>query len=48
VHRTVRARIEHALARMKEWKILRDFRRAANTLTDTASGIAHLCNILTG
>jgi DDE superfamily endonuclease/Helix-turn-helix of DDE superfamily endonuclease len=46
VHRAVRARVEHALARMKEWKILRDYRRAANTLTDTASGIAHLYNIV--
>jgi hypothetical protein len=24
VHRHVRARVEHTLARMKEWKILRD------------------------
>jgi hypothetical protein len=49
VHRTVRAQVEHALARMKTWKILRDYRRAAATLTVTASGIAHLHNItLTG
>jgi hypothetical protein len=49
VHRSVRARVEHTLARMKEWKVLRDYRRAAHTLTDTASGIAHLYNIvLTG
>ncbi|HKT05759.1 MAG TPA: transposase family protein, partial [Rugosimonospora sp.] len=46
VHRHVRARVEHTLARMKEFKILRDYRRAASTLTDTASGIAHLCNII--
>jgi hypothetical protein len=46
MHRSVRARIEHALARMKCWKILRDYRRAAHTLSDTASGIAHLHNIL--
>lgn len=45
-HRTVRARVEHALARMKCFKILRDYRRAARTLTDTASGIAHLHNII--
>ena len=32
---------------MKVWKILRDCRRAAHTLTDTASGIAHLYNIVT-
>jgi hypothetical protein len=46
VHRGVRARVEHTLARMKEFKILRDYRRAASTLTDTASGIAHLYNIV--
>jgi hypothetical protein len=46
VHRHVRARVEHTLARMKEFKILRDYRRASSTLTDTASGIAHLYNII--
>jgi hypothetical protein len=45
-HRTIRAQVEHALARMKCSKILRDYRRAARTLTDTASGIAHLHNII--
>jgi hypothetical protein len=45
IHRRVRARIEHALARMKEYKILRDYRRAGKTLAATAAGIAHLCNI---
>lgn len=45
VHRTVRARVEHALAQMKVWKILRDYRRAADTLATTASGIAYLRNI---
>ena len=49
VHRTVRARVEHTLARLKVYKILRDYRRAAHTLATTASGIAHLHNIaLTG
>ena len=48
-HRKVRARVEHALARLKTYKILRDYRRAARTLTTTAAGIAHLHNIaLTG
>jgi len=48
-HRKVRARIEHCLARLKTYKILRDYRRAARTLATTASGIAHLHNIaLTG
>ncbi|MEY8042332.1 transposase family protein [Saccharopolyspora cebuensis] len=44
-HRKVRARVEHALAGMKCWKILRDYRRAASTLATTASGIAHLRNL---
>jgi hypothetical protein len=44
-HRTVRARIEHALARMKTYKILRDYRRAGHTLATTASGIAFLHNL---
>ncbi|WP_433264780.1 transposase family protein [Actinosynnema sp. CS-041913] len=49
VHRSIRARAEHALARMKNWNILRDYRRAAHTLRDTASAIAHLHNLtLTG
>jgi DDE superfamily endonuclease len=46
VHRSVRARVEHCLARMKEWKILRDYRRAAATLADTAAGIACMYNIV--
>ncbi|WP_253884885.1 transposase family protein [Actinokineospora diospyrosa] len=45
-HRKVRARVEHTLARMKVFKILRDYRRAAHTLNDTASGIANLHNII--
>jgi hypothetical protein len=44
-HRTIRAQVEHALARLKCWKILRDYRRAARTLADTASGIAQLHNM---
>jgi hypothetical protein len=45
VHRNVRARIEHVLARMKNWKILRDHRRKARTLGDTVAGIAYLHNL---
>ncbi|MFG3645167.1 IS5/IS1182 family transposase, partial [Micromonospora sp. NPDC047762] len=37
---------EHALARMKNFKILRDYRRAGHTLADAASGIANLHNII--
>jgi hypothetical protein len=41
-HLSIQARAEHALARMKNWKVLRDYRRAAGTLADTASAIAYL------
>ena len=44
-HKRVRARVEHSLSRLKCWKILRDYRRAATTLHDTASGITYLHNI---
>jgi DDE superfamily endonuclease/Helix-turn-helix of DDE superfamily endonuclease len=44
-HRKIRARVEHALARLKTYKILRDYRRAGRTLGITAAGIAHLHNI---
>lgn len=48
-HRTIRARVEHTLARMKCWKILRDYRRAGRTLTHAVSAIANMYNIaLTG
>ncbi len=45
IHRKVRARVEHTLAGMKTWKILRDYRRQARTLGVTAAGIAHLYTI---
>jgi hypothetical protein len=44
-HRKVRARVEHTLAGMKNWKILRDHRRAGHTLATTAAGIAFLHNL---
>lgn len=48
-HRQVRAAVEHCFARMKTYKILRDYRRAARTLKTTAAGIALLHNLaLTG
>jgi hypothetical protein len=47
-HKRVRARVEHSLSRLKTWKILRDYRRAASTLEHTASAIAHLHNIALG
>ncbi len=45
VHRSVRARIGHTLARMKCGKTLRDYRRKAHTLRDAVAGIAHLYNL---
>ncbi|MEU4771627.1 transposase family protein [Micromonospora sp. NPDC023644] len=44
-HRKIRARVEHCLARLKTYKVLRDYRRAGSTLAVTAAGIAHLHNI---
>jgi hypothetical protein len=44
-HRRIRARAEHALARLKIYNVLRDYRRAASTLATTASGIANLHNL---
>ncbi len=44
-HCKIRARVEHALARLKTYKILRDYRRAGTTLAETAAGIAYLHNI---
>jgi hypothetical protein len=41
VHRTIHARVEHTLTRMKCWKILRDHRRAASKPADTVAEIAH-------
>jgi hypothetical protein len=48
-HRRIRARVEHAFARMKCWNILRDHRRRASQLRHTAAGVAALHNLaLTG
>jgi hypothetical protein len=44
-HRKRRARIEHILARLKDWRALRDYRRSASTLVDSARAIAYLHNL---
>lgn len=44
-HRRRRARIEHAIGRLKNWRILRDYRRRGSTLLATASAIAFLHNL---
>ncbi|GAA2700404.1 hypothetical protein GCM10010412_097600 [Nonomuraea recticatena] len=43
-HRKVRARIEHAFARMKGWKILRDRRLKGDSVHHAMLGIARLHN----
>jgi hypothetical protein len=45
VHRTVRARVEHALAHMKSWKILRDCRRKGLGVCYAARGVALMRNL---
>ena len=49
VHRRARARVEHALSRLKNWKILRDCRLKGNGVHQAMLGIARLHNMaLTG
>ncbi|MFE4306355.1 transposase [Streptomyces sp. NPDC056517] len=47
-HRQVRARVEHAFARMKTWKILRDCRLKGDGVHHAMNGIAHLHNLALG
>ncbi|WP_406413676.1 transposase [Streptomyces sp. NBC_01614] len=44
-HRKVRARVEHAFARMKSWKILRDCRLKGDGVHDAMLGVARLHNL---
>ncbi|MFJ4710556.1 transposase [Streptomyces anulatus] len=44
-HKQVRARVEHAFARMKTWKILRDCRLKGEGVHHAVLGIAHLHNL---
>jgi len=41
-HRRRRARVEHAIARLKNWRVLRDHRRRAMHLPDTLRAVASL------
>ena len=43
-HRRRRARVEHAIARLKNWRVLRDYRRRGRSLLDTARAVAFLHN----
>jgi len=45
LHKRVRARVEHAFARMKSWKILRDCRLRGDGVHHAMSGIARLHNL---
>ncbi|MFJ3338885.1 transposase [Streptomyces sp. NPDC086766] len=45
-HKRVRARVEHAFARMKTWKILRDCRLRGDGVHHAISGIAHMHNLM--
>ncbi|GAA4989677.1 hypothetical protein GCM10023205_71040 [Yinghuangia aomiensis] len=44
-HRHVRVRVEHAIGRMKNWKILRDCRQHGDGLHTAAQAIAQLHNL---
>ena len=44
-HRRPRARLEHAIARLKDWRVLRDHRRRGHHLADTLQAVASLHNL---
>jgi hypothetical protein len=44
-HRRRRARVEHAIARLKNWRVLRDHRRRGCHLADTIRAVAFLHNL---
>jgi hypothetical protein len=44
-HRRRRARAEHAIARLKNWRVLRDHRRRGCHLADTVNAVAFLHNL---
>lgn len=44
-HRRVRARVEHAFARMKNYKILRDCRQHGDGLHHAVQAVAHMHNL---
>ena len=45
VHTRIRARVEHALAHMKSWNILRNCRRKHDGVYDATSGVALMRNL---
>jgi len=44
-HRTRRARVEHAITRLKDWRVLRDHRRRGRHLGPTLQAVAYLHNL---
>ncbi|NVB83766.1 MAG: transposase [Kofleriaceae bacterium] len=44
-HRRRRARAEHAIARLKDWRVLRDHRRRGRHLADTIGAVVFLHNL---
>ena len=44
-HRKRRARVEHALARLKDWRVLRDHRRQDRFFMRTLAAVAFLHNL---
>ena len=44
-HRCRRARVEHAIARLKNWRVLRDHRRRGHHLAETVQAVAALHNL---
>ena len=44
-HRRRRARVEHALARLKDWRVLRDHRRRGRRFIETMRAVAVLHNL---
>jgi hypothetical protein len=44
-HRKRRARVEHAIARLKDWRVLRDHRRRGRHVADTLRAVAFLHNL---
>jgi hypothetical protein len=44
-HRRRRAKVEHAIARLKNWRVLRDHRRRGAHLADTVGAVAFLHNL---
>jgi hypothetical protein len=45
IHRRRRARVEHAIARLKNWRVLRDHRRRGHHLNHTVRAVCALHNL---